>query len=87
MTSRKLTSRALQQRYGVVDKTIDRWVATGVLPEPMRINGYRYWDEEEVEQRDRERERSRTRKRQIKSLPTKGEPMTGAPSRNEVIHS
>jgi DNA-binding transcriptional MerR regulator len=60
MTSRKLTSRALQQRYGVVDKTIDRWVATGVLPEPMRINGYRYWDEEEVEQRDRERERSRT---------------------------
>jgi predicted DNA-binding transcriptional regulator AlpA len=78
MTSRKLTSRALQQRYGVVDKTIDRWVATGVLPEPTRINGNRYWDEEEVEQRDRER--SRTRKRQIKSLPTKSEPITGAHS-------
>jgi DNA-binding transcriptional MerR regulator len=87
MTSRKLTSRALQQRYGVVDKTIDRWVATGILPEPMRINGYRYWDEEEVEQRDRERERSRTRKRQIKSLPTTGESTTGAPSCNDVIHS
>jgi predicted DNA-binding transcriptional regulator AlpA len=53
--ARKLTSRALQQRYGVVDRTIDRWVQTGILPEPMRINKIRYWDEAEIEERERER--------------------------------
>lgn len=53
--SQKLTSRALQQRYGVVDRTIDRWTEAGVLPEPMRINKVRYWDEQEIEQLDRER--------------------------------
>jgi hypothetical protein len=36
--ARKLTCRALQERYGVVDKTIDRWVQSGVLPAPMYIN-------------------------------------------------
>ena len=53
--ARKLNSRALQQRYGVVVRTIDRWVATGVLPEPMRINNIRYWDEGEIEERERTR--------------------------------
>jgi DNA-binding transcriptional MerR regulator len=53
--TRKLTSRALQQRYGVVDRTIDRWTEAGILPEPMRINKVRYWDEQEIEQLDRER--------------------------------
>ncbi len=52
---RKLTSRALQQRYGVVDRTIDRWVEAGILPVPMRINKIRYWDEAEIEERERER--------------------------------
>jgi len=28
---------------------------TGILPEPMRINNVRYWDEIEIEQRERER--------------------------------
>jgi predicted DNA-binding transcriptional regulator AlpA len=53
--SRKLTSRALQQRYSVVNRTIDRWVETGVLPEPLRINRIRYWDEAEIEQLERDR--------------------------------
>jgi predicted site-specific integrase-resolvase len=43
--ARKLTSRVLQARYGVVDRTIDRWVEAGILPVPMRINKIRYWDE------------------------------------------
>ena len=80
MTSRKLTSRALRQRYGVVDRTIDRWVATGVLPEPMRINGYRYWDEADIERRDRERALAQTHKRQTKSTPTKGISTNNEPS-------
>ncbi len=53
--SRKLTTRALQERYSVVDRTIDRWIQTGVLPQPMRINGRKYWDEAEIEERERER--------------------------------
>jgi DNA-binding transcriptional MerR regulator len=50
---RKLTSRMLCERYNVVTRTIDRWTAAGILPQPMRINGYRYWDEDQVEQFDR----------------------------------
>ena len=53
--ARKLNSRALQQRYGVVTRTIDRWVEAGVLPPPMVINKIRYWDEAELEARDRDR--------------------------------
>jgi predicted DNA-binding transcriptional regulator AlpA len=56
--NRKLTARALCERYGVVSKTIDRWTETGILPQPMRINRYRYWDLNEVERRDRERSRT-----------------------------
>jgi predicted DNA-binding transcriptional regulator AlpA len=52
---RKLTCRALTERYGVVYRTIDRWVATGVLPEPMRINKIRYWDLGELEEFERKR--------------------------------
>jgi len=52
---RKLNTRLLSARYGVSTRTVDRWVAAGILPEPMRINRLKYWDEDEVEQRDRER--------------------------------
>ncbi len=52
---RKLTTKLLCDRYGVCDRTIDRWTETGVLPKPMVINRIRFWDEEEVEQRDQER--------------------------------
>ena len=53
--NRKLTARALCERYGVVSKTIDRWTETGILPKPMRINRYRYWDLAELEAFDRAR--------------------------------
>lgn len=53
--ARKLTSRVLQQRYGVVDRTIDRWAKAGILPKPMRINRIRYWDEEDIQQLERDR--------------------------------
>jgi predicted DNA-binding transcriptional regulator AlpA len=52
---RKLTMRLLCDRYGVCDRTIDRWTQTGVLPKPMVINRIRFWDEEAIEERDRER--------------------------------
>ena len=55
LRKRKLTSRMLCERYNVVARTIDRWTVAGILPQPMYINGYRYWDEEQVEQRDRQR--------------------------------
>jgi predicted site-specific integrase-resolvase len=54
--ARKLTCRALQERYGVVDKTIGRWVQAGVLPPPMYINHRRYWDADEVDQCDHDRQ-------------------------------
>jgi predicted DNA-binding transcriptional regulator AlpA len=53
--TRKLTTRMLCERYGIVDRTVDRWTESGILPKPMRINNVRYWDEAEVEQRERER--------------------------------
>lgn len=53
---RKLSARALCERYGVVTRTIDRWTAAGILPQPIRINGFRYWDADEVDQADRQRE-------------------------------
>jgi predicted DNA-binding transcriptional regulator AlpA len=53
--TRKLTTRMLCERYSITDRTVDRWTASGILPQPMRINNVRYWDEAEVEQRERQR--------------------------------
>jgi predicted DNA-binding transcriptional regulator AlpA len=55
MTRKLITCRVLQQRYGVSDRTIDRWLETGILPEPLRINKVRYWDEAEIETAERKR--------------------------------
>jgi hypothetical protein len=53
---RKLAIRRVMERYGICDRTVDRWVAAGVLPpHAMRINNVRYWDEAELEAADRER--------------------------------
>jgi len=55
MSKRLLPIKAMCARYGdVVDRTIDRWTAAGILPEPLVINRRRYWDEEELERRERE---------------------------------
>jgi predicted DNA-binding transcriptional regulator AlpA len=53
--SRRLPTRDVCARYGVVARTVDRWVETGVLPKPMRINRVRYWDLLELEEFDRAR--------------------------------
>lgn len=53
--TRKLTARMLCNRYSITSRTIDRWVVTGILPVPMKINKIRYWDETEIEERERER--------------------------------
>lgn len=50
-----LTSKAVAERYSVSIRTIERWTEDGILPEPMRINKIRYWDEMEIEQRERQR--------------------------------
>ena len=54
-TGRKLRCRDICSRYSIVPRTVDRWMATGVLPPPLVINNVRYWDEAEVEQRERQR--------------------------------
>ena len=53
--SNLLHLRAVCARYGVSDRTIDRWVEAGELPKPMYIQGRRYWDESELAQRDEAR--------------------------------
>ena len=50
--SKLLHLRAVCARYGISDRTVDRWVEAGVLPKPIYINGRRYWDAEELGQRD-----------------------------------
>ena len=51
---RMLPTRLVRKRYGIVDRTINRWVDKGILPEPLRINGLRYWRESQLAQRERE---------------------------------
>jgi hypothetical protein len=56
MSRRMITIRALCKRYGdICTRTADRWLEAGILPQPMRINGIRYWDLDELEQIERER--------------------------------
>jgi predicted DNA-binding transcriptional regulator AlpA len=64
-TNTSLTTNLLALKAGVVDRTIDRWVGAGVLPQPMRINKIRYWDEAEIEQLERERIASQTASREM----------------------
>ena len=58
VTGRKfLKKRAIAQRYGKSSlKTIDRWVAKKILPEPdFEINGIGFWGEDRLDAADRER--------------------------------
>lgn len=43
------------KRYNVTDRTVDRWLERGILPEPIRINRYRYWRESDLVRFERER--------------------------------
>jgi predicted DNA-binding transcriptional regulator AlpA len=40
---RLLPMRRMCRRYGVSDRTIDRWLERGELPKPVRIGGRKYW--------------------------------------------
>jgi predicted site-specific integrase-resolvase len=51
---KRLPTKAMCERYGVSDRTIDRWTASGILPAPLVINRRRYWIELEIEERERE---------------------------------
>jgi DNA-binding transcriptional MerR regulator len=42
------------RRCGVTDRTIDRWLTRAILPEPIRINRYRYWRLSDLERFERE---------------------------------
>jgi predicted DNA-binding transcriptional regulator AlpA len=53
INDRLLPMPAMRRRYSVSDRTIDRWLARGVLPEPIRINRYRYWRLRDLEQFER----------------------------------
>jgi predicted DNA-binding transcriptional regulator AlpA len=57
MTGRKVGIKELTERYDVVSRTIDRWLAYSDLgfPKPLVINGRRYWDLSEIEQWERAR--------------------------------
>jgi hypothetical protein len=51
-----LTKRLLAQRYKRNPKTIERWTASGVLPEPdMIVAKQPYWKRRTIEQNERER--------------------------------
>jgi len=54
-STKKLPARKVCERYGVCDRTVDRWVADPKLnfPKPMRVNKRRYWDEGELDDFDR----------------------------------
>jgi predicted DNA-binding transcriptional regulator AlpA len=52
-SERLLPMGQMCRRYGVTDRIIDRWLAAGVLPEPIRINRYRYWRLSDLERFER----------------------------------
>jgi predicted DNA-binding transcriptional regulator AlpA len=53
--SKLLHLRAVCTRYGISDRTVDRWVEAGVLPKPVYIQCRRYWSEESLDEYDRAR--------------------------------
>ena len=75
---RMLPTRLVCDRYNITDRTVDRWVETGILPAPVRINGLRYWHEHELEQRERQLQRDHETKSSNRRLvkreakPTRG---------------
>jgi predicted site-specific integrase-resolvase len=52
--NRHLKTRGICLRYNISSRTIPRWIALGILPEPMRINGRLYWNEADIERCERE---------------------------------
>jgi hypothetical protein len=59
-----LPTQLVCERYSITHRTVGRWLDSGILPPPVRINGLRYWRQRDLEQR--ERELSRRRKRAVR---------------------
>jgi predicted DNA-binding transcriptional regulator AlpA len=57
---RLLQASGVCARYGRSSRTIDRWVAEGVIPQPRYIRGLRYWIEEELDRCDEARSHEQT---------------------------
>ena len=55
MSAKYLPVRPVANRYGVSDKTIDRWVEAKIIPAPLYIRGRRYWDEQALDEHDASR--------------------------------
>jgi predicted site-specific integrase-resolvase len=52
-----LPLKSVSARYGISDRTVDRWVEAGDLPPATYIRGRRYWPEELLDQHDQARSR------------------------------
>jgi hypothetical protein len=59
VTSRKLPSRLVCERYGICPRTLSRWEQSQSLgfPQPILINRRKYHDEDELTKFDRKRAR------------------------------
>jgi predicted site-specific integrase-resolvase len=53
--SKKLNARAVRERYGIGDRTVDYWVERGELPAPKYAGRIRIWDEDELDAHDKAR--------------------------------
>ena len=50
-----LPAKGVCNRYGISERTLDRWVETKNLPTPVFIRGRRYWPVEQLDQHDEAR--------------------------------
>jgi predicted DNA-binding transcriptional regulator AlpA len=53
--SQKLRKRQVAERYGHTTRTIERWTADGLLPQPIYIGNHPLWDIDELEKWERTR--------------------------------
>ena len=54
---RMLAMKAMSRRYDVSVRTVDRWLADGILPPPVVIGGRKYWRLSQLKEFERARER------------------------------
>ena len=52
MQNNKMRKASYVKDYfgGVSDMSLWRWMKSGILPEPLKINGQRYWTDEQLEE-------------------------------------
>lgn len=52
-SKRYLRKKAVAERYGVDDRTVDRMKEDGRIPPPFYRGKFPLWDEDELDRRDR----------------------------------